>query len=90
MFASQSLTEHILRGLGGFLLLVLAVWFAPTFWGALLLVPLGLVFLRGCPMCWTVGLVETLWNTMRRRDGQTPVEFCSSCALDQGERNHGA
>ena len=83
MFTSRSLTEHFFRGLGGFLFLALAVWLAPVFWGALLLVPLGLMFLRGCPMCWTIGLCEMLWNTIRPYNGQAAVELCSTCIVDR-------
>jgi thiol:disulfide interchange protein len=82
MFASRSLPEHMIRGIAGFSLLALAVWLAPQFWGALLLIPLGLVFLRGCPLCWTVGFVETLWNMRRRRNRQPAVKVCATCTID--------
>ncbi|TSD61103.1 hypothetical protein FFI97_012910 [Variovorax sp. KBS0712] len=56
-----SITWHLLRGAGALALIVLAVllssahpWIAPpAVIGALLL-------LRGCPMCWLVGLLERL------------------------------
>lgn len=79
MFASQSLTEHVLRGLGGFGAIALAFWLAPAHPAALLLLLLGLLFFRGCPMCWTLGLIETITNTVRRRAGQAPVELCTTC-----------
>lgn len=87
MFASRTLTEHVLRGVGGFSLFGLALWFMPTFWPAILLVPFGLLFLRGCPMCWTIGLVETSWNAIRRLRGQQAVEICASCAYPQESGN---
>lgn len=88
MFASQSLSEHVVRGLGGFGLLALAVWLTPTYIGALLFVPLGLVLLRGCPMCWTMGLIETVWNAQRRRTGQPTVDLCATCGIDQAGAEH--
>jgi hypothetical protein len=44
--------------------LALAVSVSPA---ALLLAPLGMVALRGCPMCWTVGLIETISAGRLRR-----------------------
>jgi hypothetical protein len=38
---------------------------ATTAW-ALLAVPLGVVAWRGCPTCWTLGLVATLARTRSR------------------------
>jgi thiol:disulfide interchange protein len=87
MFASRSLAEHLVRGIAGFSLFALAVWLAPMFWGALLLIPLGLVCLRGCPMCWTIGFVETLGNMRRRRNGQSALAICATCTL--GRRGDG-
>ena len=61
MFASQGLVEHLLRGLIGLGALVGAVVWGPAHpVVALLLMAVGLVALRGCPMCWTVGLVQTV------------------------------
>jgi hypothetical protein len=80
MFASKSLTEHLLRGALGASALAGAVAFASLGWPAVLLVPLGLVALRGCPMCWTVGLAQTLWAKTR---GRPAGDACADgrCAL---------
>jgi hypothetical protein len=70
MFASKSLAEHLLRGLAGIGALAAAVALAashPVL--ALALVPVALVCLRGCPMCWTLGLVETVAAKL----GRTPA-----------------
>jgi hypothetical protein len=68
-FASSSLAAHLLRGAIGFGLiagaLVLSAAYGPV---ALLLAPVGLVALRGCPTCWAVGLVETISAGRLRRD----------------------
>jgi hypothetical protein len=72
-FASGSLAVHLLRGAIGFGLiaaaLVLSAVHGPI---ALLLAPVGLVSLRGCPTCWTVGLIQTISAGRLRRDcGET-------------------
>lgn len=65
MFASESLLGHVLRGGIGMGLLVWAIqhqtqgvlpWAAAI--GALLA-------FRGCPMCWTVGLVESVLQKIK-------------------------
>lgn len=71
MFASKSVTEHLVRGLLGFTALVGAfvVMTHESLWS----IPLGLVgvaLLRGCPTCWTIGLMET-WS------GRSPSSLCS-------------
>jgi len=60
MFASKTVPLHLLRGVGGFTAFGLALFTAPWGWPPFLLLPLGLVLLRGCPMCWLVGLFETI------------------------------
>jgi hypothetical protein len=69
-FASQSLAEHLLRG---------AVAFTQLYWAlahqqaqplmALLAGAGALVAMRGCPVCWTIGLVETLGQKLKGRAG---------------------
>lgn len=71
MFASRNLTEHLLRGAAGVGLTVLAVDQAGTrpilALGAILA---ALVAFRGCPICWTVGLIETLHARITRGRAQ--------------------
>lgn len=67
MFASRSVSGHLVRGVIGLGALTGAVVFASALWPALLLLPVALVALRGCPMCWTVGLVETIVAGVRGR-----------------------
>jgi hypothetical protein len=64
MFSSQSLGQHLLRGVVGGGLFYSAYFFGTshTIFSLLLGVG-GLVALRGCPMCWTIGL----FNTLRRK-----------------------
>lgn len=73
MFASPTLAEHIVRGIVGVGALIGAVVFASSGWPSLILVALGLAALRGCPMCWTIGLAQTLWARVR---GKPAPEAC--------------
>jgi hypothetical protein len=59
--ASTSLPSHLIRGAIGFGLIGSAVALMPSSGpAALLLAAPGLVALRGCPICWIAGLVETI------------------------------
>lgn len=65
MFASKTFTEHLARGGLGIALIVAAVLVgrnggvAATAASVVLGVT-SLVALRGCPMCWTTGLVKMI------------------------------
>ncbi|GLZ81366.1 hypothetical protein Afil01_61730 [Actinorhabdospora filicis] len=60
-FSSKTLAGHILKGVLGFGSLIGAFALMPFvgLW-SLLLLPLGVVALKGCPMCWTLGLIATI------------------------------
>lgn len=68
LFATQTLTGHLIRGAVAFSLLYLAIGqqhlHPVASLGAGLL---ALVAMRGCPICWTIGLAETI----RQRHGVT-------------------
>ncbi|WP_309058250.1 hypothetical protein [Streptomyces sp.] len=67
-FASATVPRHLARGALGFGALAGALALLPTLGPlALLLVPVGLVALRGCPMCWVMGLAETVSAGRLRR-----------------------
>ena len=69
-FASQSLTGHLLRGAVAFMLLYWAIAHQQTQPFMALLAGAGaLVAMRGCPVCWTIGLVETVGQQLKRRTG---------------------
>lgn len=61
IFASNSVPRHLIRGVLGFGLIgsafALTASVGPA--GLLLFAP-GLLVLRGCPMCWTIGLIATI------------------------------
>lgn len=82
MFASRTIAEHIARGIIGVGALAGAVaWTGsqPLVW--LVAAPVALVAFRGCPMCWTVGLVETVVAAAR---GRPAASACTAdgCGLD--------
>ncbi|MFI8976527.1 hypothetical protein ACIGO9_26825 [Nocardia asteroides] len=60
-FASASLPRHLLRGALGFGALTGSVVLIPVFgFLSLLLLPVGLFALRGCPTCWAIGLAQSI------------------------------
>ena len=61
VFGSTFLGAHLMRGAAAAALLAWAIVHQDTHpWLSLGAGVASLVALRGCPMCWTVGLVETL------------------------------
>jgi hypothetical protein len=86
IFASKSLRVHLARGVLGFGALAAAAALARAQAGwalalALALLPLGFLALRGCPMCWTVGLIQTVAAKVR---GKATDALCAdgSCRRD--------
>jgi hypothetical protein len=68
-FASRSLGVHLARGAIAVAAVVgAAIGSSVVGAWALLLVPVALVALRGCPTCWIVGLLETLSNRRLARE----------------------
>ncbi|MGW7455732.1 hypothetical protein [Streptomyces sp. NPDC054787] len=68
-FASASVPRHLVRGAIGFGALTAAFALLPTTGPAsLLLAPVGVLALRGCPTCWTIGLIQTLSRGRLRRE----------------------
>ncbi len=81
MFASRTVAEHLARGAFGLGAFAAAMVLAPSHPWALALLPLAFVALRGCPMCWTVGLIETVAAKLRGKD---PSASCTDgrCAVE--------
>jgi hypothetical protein len=80
MFASKSLVQHLARGLVGIGAFIASVFWATSQpWLSVAALALALVALRGCPMCWTIGLWETVAARVR---GKPTNESCAdgSCA----------
>ncbi|MGA4791028.1 hypothetical protein [Nocardia sp. AB354] len=60
-FASRSVPVHLARGLLGFGLIAASIALIPAAGPVvLLLLPAGVVALRGCPTCWLIGLAQTV------------------------------
>jgi hypothetical protein len=71
-FGSRSLGVHLLRGaLGAAGILAAVHWSGTHPWLLLVLLPLVLLALRGCPTCWLVGLCETVAS---RANGRPPAQ----------------
>jgi hypothetical protein len=78
IFASKSLSEHLLRGTIGFgsACAAFELKLQPgilSIAGAIGLGGLALFALRGCPMCWTIGLFNTTFNTVYK------AKSCKAC-----------
>jgi hypothetical protein len=68
MSCSRSVSIHLLRGVAALALIVGAVLFSG--YGAVgsgLAVVGALLLLRGCPMCWLIGLIETISHSRSRK-----------------------
>jgi len=81
MSCNRSLYAHLLRGAGAVVLLVLGFVYANAVpWLLPVLLVGSVVLLRGCPMCWLMGLFEAM---SARRSGGGHTNFRSSNLLDQ-------
>ena len=73
---SRTVSGHLLRGVLGVGFLAIAIEYAPILgWWTLLPALAALVCFRGCPMCWTFGLIETV---VSRKTGSVCAD--GSCA----------
>jgi len=74
-FCSRTVTRHLIRGLAGLFLVVWALANAAD--NPVLAIAAGATAIlawRGCPMCWTIGLVETAIRRLKaRRTSSRPV-----------------
>lgn len=61
MFGNKKLGIHLLRGAIAFAAVAISLATAgKLWWTPFVLMPLALWMLRGCPACWTIGLIESL------------------------------
>jgi hypothetical protein len=71
MFGSAFLGAHLMRGAAAAALLTCAIVQQTAHpWTSLGAGVAALVALRGCPICWSVGLVETLSQGRHDRTGE--------------------
>jgi hypothetical protein len=66
LFASESVAAHLIRGVAGICLLAWAIRHQEDNSLALAAALGALVAFRGCPLCWTIGLAESVIRKMRR------------------------
>jgi hypothetical protein len=67
MFRSCSVAVHILKGVLGFGLLAIALQYASVLgWWTVVPAIGALVCFQGCPMCWVIGLIETVLRRKTR------------------------
>ena len=85
MFGSAFLGAHLMRGAAAAALLAWAIVHQTAHpWLSLGAGVAALVALRGCPMCWTVGLVETL--SQGRRDSTDALSINRAASESIGRR----
>jgi hypothetical protein len=87
-FASTNIRTHLLRGVAGIVIFAFAVRLGEHHgWLALALVPVAVWLLRGCPMCWAIGLVEIVAKrVLARHEGLTPAQACPGCPVGPRDR----
>ena len=79
MFASKTVAAHLVRGVIAAALIAWALLHQssdPVF--AVAAGVVAMVAMRGCPLCWTLGLVETIGERIRR--GHTSSPGSCSCS----------
>jgi hypothetical protein len=83
MFESRGIVAHVVRGAIGLSALAGALAMAsthPVLSAAAVVV--GVIALRGCPMCWTLGLMQTVAAKIRGTRTDKPCAK-DQCSLDQ-------
>lgn len=70
MFCSRSVASHLLRGAAALAMIAGALFFSECLGaiGSAVALVGAVLLMRGCPMCWLVGLLEAL--TKRRNAGR--------------------
>ena len=83
LLASGSINEHLLRGAVGLLAAVLAIALVARVGPvSLALLPVTALAWRGCPTCWTVGLLGTLADDRARRSCCGAERCCGHAGRD--------
>lgn len=67
-FGNKSIGLHLVRGALGFGAVAGSLaTMNHSLWPTLILMPVALYALKGCPVCWTVGLFETIAFRLHER-----------------------
>ena len=90
MLASRTIAAHMVRGVVAAALIIFAVLLQssnPAF--AVAAGILAVIAMRGCPLCWTLGLFETIGESIRaRRISRRLRTPCSSNVCHRNEDCH--
>jgi len=85
MFESKTVTAHLVRGAIGFAAIGGAIAAGAAHpWILIVAVPAALFALRGCPMCWILGLVEL---ALARRRGRWFHGHCLDGSCERPPRS---
>ena len=83
MFASDGLVEHLVRGIVGISALSYAISISvPHPFYSLALAGVSMVAFRGCPICWTIGLVETTYRKFKRHHAAPRMTISNDTAKE--------
>jgi uncharacterized membrane protein (DUF441 family) len=66
-FASPTVLVHLIRGAIAFSALAWAFLHQDNMLVSVLAFVVALIAFRGCPTCWTIGLIETLVHRLGKR-----------------------
>jgi hypothetical protein len=81
---SKTIGVHILRGVLGFTAFFVSLaTLGTTIWPSLFLLPAALYLLKGCPMCWAAGLIETITTSGGKHGAGEPLQQGSCCGPSQ-------
>ena len=73
MFTSSSLTNHLIRGVAAAALIVIGTRGDLPWWLTAAAIVTAIVAMRGCPLCWLIGLYGTIAT---RLSGEATVPAC--------------
>ncbi len=69
VFGNRTIGLHLLRGILGVAALYAAFsTMNDTVWPSIILLPAAIFLLKGCPLCWTMGLIETIVMAVHKRN----------------------
>jgi hypothetical protein len=70
MFVRNGIAEHLARGVAGIGALAACMFLAPSHpWLSIAVLPVSFVAIRGCPACWTMGLVQKVIASVQGKWG---------------------
>jgi hypothetical protein len=67
MYCNTSVLNQIARGVLAVACIAGAIVLTPHFWPAVALFAVAVVLMRGCPICWLLGLVEAIESSADRK-----------------------